>query len=277
MNTPDIGWPRIRKRCGFLGTLDICYRPAAPEWVEIGERYWRRELTGLQTARLRDWGGVTKRGEVDGYGHFYFKRFAARNPRYLYKTARARRTVALQARAAVLGFGVPEAVCLIERRRAGLLVESAVIMKPLEGWAALRDLLKSAPNAVLGSWLEKRKALRALGMELGRRHAAGLFHGDLHLGNVFCRKEGDAFAFSYIDNEEGAHSPPITVRRRIHDLNHINRRASDGLTHTDRALIWRAYLETAELPRSQRRAVRLSVVRKSRKYRRKKERRAEGI
>ena len=262
---PAPGWTSTGFRDSRGRRVTVFFPASHPAWESIGKAYWDERLEGLECIRRHAWGGQTRKGHVAGVGTCYFKRFSISNPRYAHKPYRARRTVRLQDRSRALGFHVPGTWCLLECRRFGLLVDSAVVMDELPGFVSTRQLLNTMPNAVIRSRADKRALLRAAGREVGRRHACGLFHGDLHPGNLFCRRDGNGFSFACIDNEEGEGYRRLPDRRRVHDLAHLNRMWG-GLSPSDRMRFWTAYTESAGLSNAHARAVRRRVLQHSRRF-----------
>jgi tRNA A-37 threonylcarbamoyl transferase component Bud32 len=267
LRIPGMLWANLRDNQGRA--LDVYYPIAQPEWQQLALRYWNDGLDNMEQMKRHAWGGVTHGCDVPGVGKFYFKRFAIRSLRFIHKPPRARNTVNHQAAVTAAGFHVPEIRCLIERRRAGVMVESAVIAAELKDQHSLNAILNLGQGDVVRSWQEKRDLLKTLGREVGCRHAAGFFHGDLHLGNVFCRRDGETVALNWIDNEEGSQKRRLPMRLRLHDLDHINR-FKHQLSLTDRMVMWKAYVDSAQLPEHLQREVMRRVIRKSQRFWRKK-------
>ncbi len=250
--------------------LDLHYRVDAPAWCELGPIYWRNALPDLTTVKQHAWGGHTQRGVAPlAEGRFYFKRFAVIGPRYLHKPPRARHTVVHQAELNALGFDTPRVVCLLERRCLGLLVGAAIVTRDLGDALSLNSIINRGEGTVVESRQDRRALLRALGTAIGRRHALGIFHGDLHLGNVFCRRDGDGFHFFWIDNEEGARFHRLPLRQRLHDLDHVNR-FRHNVSLSERLLVWKAYAGAAGIPHVNERRIQRCVIRKSQRFWRKK-------
>ncbi len=226
-------------------TATAWYPAGRTEWIERARRYWTGILPGLELVRRHAWGGATHRGRIDGVG-YYFKRFSIRHPRYLHKPRRARNTLRNELRAGHFGFETPQPCCLIERRRIGLILDGAVIEGELPPAESLRQMLDPQRPAGALDWREKRQLLRAFGRALGRRHACGLFHGDLHPGNVQCRQADHGFQFAWLDNEEGSAGRRLPMRRRIHDLDHAAR-FKHSLSPAERLAFWSAYGTAAGL------------------------------
>jgi tRNA A-37 threonylcarbamoyl transferase component Bud32 len=264
---PGDDWLRLRLPDRPGCRLDLFYRLDAPEWRTLGARYWRNELPGLATVKQHAWGGITQCGMLpEANGRFYFKRFAITGARYLHKPPRARHTVVHQAALRVLGFDTPDVVCLIERRCLGLLTASAIVTADLgNATFSLNSIVNCGAGNLIPAHDERRQLLRALGSAVGRRHAAGLFHGDLHLGNIFARRADGGFQFFWIDNEEGQRYHRLPMRRRLHDLDHINR-FRHRVSLSERMLVWKAYAATAGIPPDAQRRIQRRTMRKSRRF-----------
>lgn len=263
------GWLRTQSVDNKGQSLEIYCRPNHPEWIQIAKQYWNAELPGMVEIKSHDWGGITQSGQVPGVGTCYFKRFAIRSLRFIHKPRRGRHTLKHQELVSEAGFDVPEVVCLIERRKAGIVLESALIASELKDQHSLNAILNSGNGDIVRSRRDKRELLRTLGREVGRRHALGLFHGDLHLGNVFCKRAENGFALSWIDNEEGSCWKHLPMRLRLHDLDHINR-FKHKLSLSERMLVWKTYVLAAGLPRRLQRKILRRVIRKSQRFWRKK-------
>jgi tRNA A-37 threonylcarbamoyl transferase component Bud32 len=263
------GWLRTKVRDHRDAAVTIYYPLERSGWVETAFRYWNGELQDMTLIKGHAWGGVTESNKLPGLGKCFFKRFSIKSPRFLHKPPRARHTVVHQGRVSRLGFDVPEVLCLMERRRMGVVVESAVITLELKDCHSINSILNLGNGDVVRSLEEKRQLLRLLGQEIGRWHASGLFHGDMHCGNIFCRRTDEGFALSWIDNEEGSHGRWLPMRLRLHDLDHVNRFKHE-VSLADRMRVWAAYVEATGLSPKQQRAVRRRVIEKSQRFWRKK-------
>jgi tRNA A-37 threonylcarbamoyl transferase component Bud32 len=242
--------------------------PHAMATLDFVGDYWEERLDGLTRFRSHKWGGTVERFQTDSAAWF-IKRFAIRNLRYIHKPRRARQSMAQHIEAKASGFKIPPIVCLIEQRRAGILVDSAIIMEEIPETVSAFHLLNEASHGVANDRVKRHHLLTELGHEIGRWHREGFFHGDMHLENILCKDNGTSRAFYWIDNEEGRKFKALPLRLRVHDLHHINRyKHQIGLT--DRMRFWRAYLQEADLPSDQEKTVLRRVVAKSQAYWRKK-------
>jgi predicted unusual protein kinase regulating ubiquinone biosynthesis (AarF/ABC1/UbiB family) len=73
-------------------------------------------------------------------------------------------------------------------------------------------------------------------------HAAGIFHGDLRLGNVLVQKNEGQWRFFFIDNERTKKFYRLPSRLRLKNLVQINMFRYD-IGNTDRLRFFKAYLK----------------------------------
>ncbi len=263
-------WITVDRPAAEGGRIYVHVPRTCASWAETGLAYWRGALSELELVRRHDWGGRVERGRAGPDDALcYFKRFTPTSPRYLYKVQRARHTVLHEERIRRLGFGAPETVCLLERRRLGLVIESAVISLAHPDAHKVSFVLNHNAGDLIRSIADKRMLLRHVAEIVARWHNAGLFHGDLHLGNLFCRKANGSFEFFWLDNEEGRHYRKLPFRKRVHDLAHIVRQRHN-ITITDRMRLWKVYAQTSDLSEHAQRRVLRAVSRKSRAFWKKK-------
>ncbi|MEM7260833.1 MAG: lipopolysaccharide kinase InaA family protein [Planctomycetota bacterium] len=78
------------------------------------------------------------------------------------------------------GVSGPEVLAMGEARRGGALVRAGLIMRRVEETRSLPVLLGSVTHPA-------HELLHAVGAEIGRMHAAGVDHTDLHAGNILVR------------------------------------------------------------------------------------------
>jgi tRNA A-37 threonylcarbamoyl transferase component Bud32 len=162
------------------------------------------------------------------------------------------------------GFGVPERIAAIERRRAGVLTSSFFVTREVAGattadvrWEAI--LADSDP----GRRREARRALaRALGELFRRLHAAGVYHGDLKDVNVLVGGTPARPRCVLLDLENVTVGADVARRRRVKNLVQLARTLGRRASATDRARFLRAYLGT-ESGREERRAWARAVLRRA--------------
>jgi len=230
------------------GALSIYTLEKAPQWTEWAYRFWKGDVPGKETIKEHDWGGYVYRARLDEETRLYYcKRFSIRNLRFLHKPPRARYTIVHEAKMRDFGFRTPKAVALIESRRMGVVVDSALVTEGVSQAFRMFDLFNKDEVSNLLDKKKRRALLRAFGKEVGRLHSAGFYHGDMHWGNVLCRMEKDRFLFFWTDNERGRELKNVPFRLRVDDLNQVNK-YRHRMSRTDRLRMWRAYLEETHLP-----------------------------
>lgn len=240
-------------------------------WHRVGETWWVDAVRRVRNGDLAGWQRVQSagtsrvyRGQVDPAGGACFlKEYLDRDwldpLKNLLRPSRARRALLNEEVCRSLGFHLPASRCLVEQTVRGRLVYCALVTDAVEQAPVLRDWLTRPQLGCAGHPAEFHRLLHALGRELGSWHAAGLHHGDLRLGNVLCRREGDAYRFFWLDNERNRKYRKLPLRLRVHNLMRINYEPV-GVRGTDRLRAWHAYLETAGLSKDQERLLLRKVV-----------------
>ncbi len=262
------GWERSRVRVeNRRPRLTVYCPPGGGGWAVHARDYWEGRLSGRRV-RQHAWGGQVHRLCLPSGRGYYLKHFAIRSPRFLHKPPRARLSLRNEARLARSGFSVPSTVCLIEERYCGVLIASAQVTEEIAGAHRLSHLLNDADPGSTLSAARKRHLLVRFGREAGRLHAAGFYHGDMHLHNVLCRSTADEPQFFWIDNERGHRFRRLPFRLQVDDLTQVAKQRY-RVHGRDLMAAWRAYVAAAGLaPGRARRMVR-RVIRRSRHYRRK--------
>ena len=93
--------------------------------------------------------------------------------------------------------------------------------------------------------------LVALGVFVGRLHAAGFIHGDLRPENILVDQRGDFFQFALLDNEYNQRKSPPPGRMLLRNLMQLNTLPAHLLSHTDRMRFfrsWRSHLRDYSTP-----------------------------
>ena len=136
---------------------------------------------------------VIKTDEVDGiklviksYGRIYL----TNRIRYsFFYPSKAERAYVYGNKLSENGFNTPQPIAYIECHENGLLRDSYFISL----YTDFKPLSKVMADDELGI----TKALAAFTFRL---HQAGIYHMDYSMGNILCKKEGDEYQFSLIDN-----------------------------------------------------------------------------
>ena len=138
-----------------------------------GERPDNAEVVKYTAARL-----VFRTRLPDG-GEIFVKRYRTHGPREtLRRGSRAAAEFTNLERVRERGLPAVEPLCCAERRRHGRLEESILITRALDRAVGLSEVLNDLDAASLDALAER------LGQIVHRLHDAGLWHRDLHLGNL---------------------------------------------------------------------------------------------
>lgn len=152
--------------------------------------------------------------------------------------SRGRRAVAASRRLAATGLRQPEVLAFAERRRLGVVLESFLLTRFMEG----ADPLPVAMARLRGAAGPRRALARSLGELVGTLHASGLDHRDLKHSNLLVDAAG---RIALLDLEALGRLAPLGWRRRVRALGLLEAFARDlypWLPRSDRARFLCAYL-----------------------------------
>ena len=115
----------------------------------------------------------------------------------------------------------------------------------IEDAPCIRDWLTGAAGPPPGTF--RRGLLVEIGRVVGTWHAAGLFHGDLHPGNLLCRMTDAGPVFFWLDTERTRACRRLPLNLRVNDLVKLNYERLP-VSLADRMRVWKAYLESSGWP-----------------------------
>lgn len=145
--------------------------------------------------------------------------------------ARVRRMLEKDAMMREAGFMAPEPVCAGKRKAAVYSVTREIAGMPI---AVPRTLQPP----------EKYALMEALGKEVARMHASGIYHGDLNPYNVLFSSESGSYRFSFLDNAQNRRWFLFLRSRALSNLVRLNRqRRIWWVTARHRYLFLCAYLD----------------------------------
>jgi Lipopolysaccharide kinase (Kdo/WaaP) family len=267
-NAPTSAWVRVRR-----GRLDIYHRHRDAYWVDLALAYWEQRLEGL-CAVTSSRHAVVHRGWVAPLGRpCYFKRFLLRNKcdwlKHLVRASRSMRAARQGDLMRACGFVTPQIFCVIEERRAGVVVQSAIIMEACDSAVALRDWLTHPALQQSQTPVRRRTLVTALAREVGRMHRLGIRHGDMHGGNILCQWRDATVSFVWLDNEHTRQYTILPLYERFRNLKRLSR-VCTHVPLTDCARFWQTYYTTTPLSPYERDWLRqqllaLLTIRRSRK------------
>ena len=239
-------WQRqVIRLPGALRRLHVWHPPGQPAMADLLRQFHAGLLPALSPVNSSTRSQVFT-GPLSGQpGAFYFKRMLRRNAldvlKHCVRASRARR--AWRNSLALLrdGIGADQPVGLAEERVAGMVTQSLLVTAAIEEAPRAIAWLLAPSRGLVGHPAAKRRFLEQLAEHLGRAHARGWDHADLHLGNILCRRAGDDYRFFWIDTEGVRRHRHLPLRRRLSILCRLSCTVY-GLTRTDRLRLWRTYL-----------------------------------
>ena len=162
------------------------------------------------------------------------------------------------------GFDVPEMVAVGECRTGFLHTKSFLATFGVENAKSLsqrvletREILT---NAQLINW---REFIRDFGRTVGRMHAAGIFHGDLRLGNILVRREENSWRFFLIDNERTRKFGRLPFMCRLKNLVQLNMGPRGILSNTDLMRFFNEYRAENGMSREKGKALIAATLKKT--------------
>ena len=144
------------------------------------------------------------------------------------------------------GFACPEPVAVGERRIGGLPGESFLMVRELDG---VRPMTPFLHTMIAGPASTRQSFLTWFGSELGRLHAAGLWHTDLFSKHVLFGGEPDRWQWAMIDLQRAGHARTTPQWARRRDLATLDASTSPVVaSRTDRLRFLHAYILAAGAP-----------------------------
>jgi tRNA A-37 threonylcarbamoyl transferase component Bud32 len=142
------------------------------------------------------------------------------------------------------GFLTPEPVLYGVQKTFFFIRSNFLITRAVSGDRTYQYLKHHFHLPLPGDVLEEKRALlSAAGREIGRLHKAGIFHGDLRVGNIILSGRGAATRFYFIDNERTTGGRRLSEKKRLKNLVQLNMVRLPHITVTDRLRFLTAYLQ----------------------------------
>lgn len=198
----------------------------------------------------------------------YLKQYLCRSVldfiKHLFRDSRAKRAFKASLMLAKNGFDTPAVVAMGECRdgffhRKSFLATFAV-ENPKTIYQFIPENSKISDKEQLRSC---RRLIRALGRTVGRMHAKGIFHGDLRLGNVLARHEGNFWRFFFLDNERTKKFDRLPFELRVRNLVQVNMVRKGNISNTDRMRFFREYCAENKISKKQSKSLAEKVVEKT--------------
>jgi len=177
---------------------------------------------------------------------FYLKQYLDRSVidfiKHLVRPSRARRAFDASLMLRGYGFDSPRVAALFEKRLWPFGTDNFLLTEEVEDSMAVHEYLsRLAKGTGMDMLREKRSLIAAFGDTIGRLHAAGIFHGDLRLGNILVRRDARRWRFFLIDNERTKKLCYLPMTLRLKNLVQVNM-YMDGLSRTDRLRFLKQYM-----------------------------------
>jgi len=210
----------------------------------LQERYQLTAIFSSDTSRVHKFtvrfDGIEK--EV------YFKQYLYRSVwdfiKHLVRASRARRAFKATLILEKNVFEAPVVVAMGERKSGFFDRENFLVTLEVENAKQIYQFIPdNSENLTKEQLQDKRELIRAFGRTVGRMHAAGIFHGDLKVGNVLARQERNGWRLFFIDNERTRKFYRLLPWLRLKNLVQLNMHRSPCLTNSDRMRFFKAYLE----------------------------------
>jgi hypothetical protein len=140
------------------------------------------------------------------------------------------------------GFFTPDIVAVGKKTFVGITTKNFLITSQVEDSVPLYKMLDIDIS-------QKQQLIKQFGQTVGRMHAAGIFHGDLRLGNVLVKpvvslsnpKDDNRFVFIFLDNERTRKFKKLPESLRLKNLVQISM-SRENISDSDRMHFLDAYL-----------------------------------
>lgn len=194
--------------------------------------------------------------QVNCYIKQYLNRSAVDVLKHLFRPSRAKRAFTAGLMLTENGFLTPAPLALGQYRQLGICTKNFLITAEVADAIPMHKCLRTTPD--------KESLLADFGQTVGKMHAAGIFHGDLRMGNVLAKKDGANWRFWFLDNERTKKFTKLPDALRIKNLVQINM-FRDKITQADRETFFEAYLTQNPDQAGRKNALAQSVLTKTNK------------
>jgi hypothetical protein len=242
------GQEKITIRAGVLNTLVLWFSGLLDvSWMKekIIPLMKREEGTPVTSSRFAT--VVRFHNPADG-DSFFYKEFHNRGMKDVLKNffglTRGKRAFRAGHSLLQYGFLTPEPVLYGVQKRFFIIQRNFLITRAVSGDRTYQYFRHHYHLPLPRELLEEKRALLyAAGREIGRLHKAGIFHGDLRVGNIILSGRGAAARFYFIDNERTTGSRTLSEKKRLKNLVQLNMVGLPHITVTDRYRFLTAYLQ----------------------------------
>lgn len=176
----------------------------------------------------------------------YFKQYLYRSAldfiKHLLRPSRAMRAFNATMMLEKNGFEAPTVVAMGECKFSFLESENFLLTVEIKEAKPIHKFIPDNLEDFTKEHLHNlRELIRTFGRTVGKLHAAGIFHGDLRLGNVLVRRQKDGWHVFFIDNERTRKFRRLPSRLRLKNLVQVNMLIPGSVTKTDRMRFFKSY------------------------------------
>ncbi|MDD5458099.1 MAG: lipopolysaccharide kinase InaA family protein [Phycisphaerae bacterium] len=179
----------------------------------------------------------------------YFKKYLYRSKvdfvKHIFRSGRAKRSLAASIILRQKGFNTPQIIALLEKIIGPFTIQSFLITEEAENSGSVVQYWQT-PIVSGGDLFRKRQFIESFGTTIGKLHSAGIFHGDLRLNNVLVQDHETNWKFYFIDNERTKKFGAIPKRLRLKNLVQLYM-FGYSLPKTDQMRFFRAYCDAAKI------------------------------
>lgn len=239
---------------------------------QLRERY---QLTAIRSSKFaRVYKLTVKFDDVDR--GVYFKQYLYRSTwdfiKDFVRASRAERAFKATEMLGENGFDTPAIIAMGEFRYGLCHTTDFLATLEIENAKQIYQFIPDRLQNVTKQQVQgRRELIRAFGRTVGRMHAAGIFHGDLRLGNILARREKNRWRFFFLDNERTRKFYRLPARLRLKNLVQVNMLPPTAMSNTDRMRFFREYWAQNEKAKIKKVDLIKKVLKKTHRRLRKKE------
>lgn len=175
----------------------------------------------------------------------YLKQFLYRSGwdfvKHLFRSGRGKRDFKASLMLQHNGFNTPEIIALGEKRIGPCCTKTFMMTGELKDAEPINKIVARIGRGLSNEWAERKEFIIAFGGIIGQMHRAGIFHGDLRMGNIFAGKNGNGWQFFFIDNERTKKYASIPMKLRRKNLVQLNM-IGNSVSERDRLRFFVSYM-----------------------------------
>ncbi len=230
----------------------------------LQEHYLLRTIPSSESTRLYKFTIVFDGTNREVYLKQYLCGSVLHLIKYLFRGSRAKRASEASLVLAKNGFDTPAVVAMGECGSGLFHTKSFLATFGVENSKSIYEFIPENQEILtkrkLRNW---HQLIRAFGRTVGRMHAKGIFHGDLRLGNVLAKQEGNDWRFFFLDNERTRKFDRLHFKLRIKNLVQVNMVHEGNLSNTDRMRFFREYCAENKINKRQNKELAEEVLKKT--------------